>query len=53
MNKRILLILGGAMFGALLVLSVVFFKERTAFIDIAYHLFFILAIPHATKGLRI
>lgn len=42
MNTRSLLILGGAMFVALLVLSVVFFKERTAFIDIAYHLFCIV-----------
>lgn len=41
-NKKTLLWLGGGTYAVLAVLAYVFYKERTVFIDIAFHLFYIL-----------
>lgn len=42
MNKKQILIIGIFTYGVLLILSILFYKERTAFADISYHLFAIL-----------
>lgn len=42
MSKQNLTILGSLTFLILLVFSLVFYKERTFFVDISYHLFYIL-----------
>lgn len=44
MKNRHLAFVGGITLFALLALSLLFYKERTVFIDIAYHLFSILAL---------
>lgn len=41
-DKKPTFLIGGFTFLALMFLSVLYFKERTVFIDIAYHLFYIL-----------
>ncbi len=42
LNKKAILLIGAISFFLLLVLSIVFYKERTCFVDIAFHLFYIL-----------
>lgn len=42
MNKKSLFVIGVATFTVMLFMAVLFFKERTVFLDISYHLFFIL-----------
>lgn len=41
-GKNKILILGSLTFLTMLILSVIFYKERTCFIDISFHLFYIL-----------
>lgn len=41
-NKKPVFFVGSITFILLLILSIVYFQERTVFIDIAYHLFYIL-----------
>ena len=42
MKRKVLLLWGLVAFGALLLLSIIWYRERVVFLDIAYHLFFIL-----------
>ncbi|HMN32871.1 MAG TPA: hypothetical protein PKA54_05820 [Chitinophagaceae bacterium] len=42
LNKKSIFFIGSITFIALTILSIIFYKERTCFIDIAFHLFYIL-----------
>ncbi len=42
LNKKSIFFIGTLTFVALAILSIIFYKERTCFVDIAFHLFYIL-----------
>ncbi len=42
MNKRFIFILGVLSFGFALFFSIIYFLERTAFLDLSFHLFYLL-----------